>query len=193
MTTKLGTALLLLALTVINVPAQAAVTPTQLNVGSSSQVLVVTSTSWTTSYAKLQTWEKRADGTWFKPFGEMQTRIGRNGFKPTLSGNRTVARPRRGNYRITRTFGQSGNPATKMAHRNVDSNDYWVYDPRDPKTYNILQPYHSSSAYWRTSEAERLAAHSTQYKYAAIINYNLPSNVKWVESAHEHPPLPRPM
>jgi len=66
-----------------------------------------------------------------------------------------------------------------MPYRDVDSDDYWVYDPRDPKTYNILQSYHSPYAYWRTAEAERLAAYGTQYKYAAIISYNLPGNVKW--------------
>ena len=147
---------------------------------------MVTSSSWTTSYAKLQTWERRSDGAWIKPFGEMSARIGRNGFILGTSRKQNSGTTPAGNYRIRKTFGQSSNPGTKMPYRNADSNDYWVYDPRDPKTYNILQPYQSPYAYWRTAEAERLAAYSTQYKYAAIISYNLPANVHWDPVAREH-------
>jgi L,D-peptidoglycan transpeptidase YkuD (ErfK/YbiS/YcfS/YnhG family) len=156
-------------------PAQAAVVPGQLRTFDSRQVIVVTSSSWTISYAKLQTWERRSDGAWIKPFGEMSARIGRNGFILGTSRKQNSGTTPAGNYRIRKTFGQSSNPGTKMPYRNADSDDYWVYDPRDPKTYNILQPYQSPYAYWRTAEAERLAAYSTQYKYAAIISYNLPA------------------
>ena len=182
----LGFAAVLLLLSTFVQPAQAAISPAQLRVFDSRQVLVVTSTSWTTSYAKLQTWEKRSDGVWIKPFGEMTARIGRNGFVLHASRKQNTGTTPAGNYRIKNTFGQAANPGTKMPYRDVDSNDYWAYDPRDPKTYNILEPYHSPYAYWRTTEAERLAAYSTQYKYAAIIAYNLPTNVKWYEQYREH-------
>ena len=179
-------AVVLLLLSTLVQPAQAAVVPAQLRTFDSRQVIVVTSSSWTTSYAKLQTWEKRSDGVWIKPFGEMSARIGRNGFILGTSRKQNSGTTPAGNYRIKMTFGQSSNPGTKMPYRNVDADDYWVYDPRDPKTYNILQPYHSPYAYWRTSEAERLATYSTQYKYAAIISYNLPANVAWSTQYREH-------
>jgi len=165
----------LLRLSTLVQPAQAAVVPGRLRTFDSRQVIVVTSSSWTTSYAKLQTWERRSDGAWIKPFGEMSARIGRNGFILGTSRKQNSGTTPAGNYRIRKTFGQSSNPGTKMPYRNADSNDYWVYDPRDPKTYNVLQPYQSPYAYWRTAEAERLAAYSTQYKYAAIISYSLPA------------------
>jgi L,D-peptidoglycan transpeptidase YkuD (ErfK/YbiS/YcfS/YnhG family) len=167
------------------IPAQA-VTPAQLNIRDAQQVIIVTSTSWTTSYAKLQTWEKRSDGTWVKPFGEMSARIGRNGFASHPTRLQNSGTTPSGNYRIKHTFGQATNPGTRMPYRDVDSNDYWVYDPEDPYTYNILEPYHSPYARWRTTEAERLAAYPTQYKYAAIISYNLPANVRWYEQYREH-------
>jgi hypothetical protein len=66
-----------------------------------------------------------------------------------------------------------------LPYRNVDSNDYWSYDPADAKTYNLVQPYHRSTSTWRTSEGERLGAHPTQYKYAGIIAYNLPFGTVW--------------
>lgn len=157
----------------------AEVTPARLEVGVSRQVLVVTSSSWSTSYATLQTWQKNSDGTWTKPFGVMRARIGANGFKPDAERRQNSGTTPAGNYLITRTFGVSANPGTKMAYRDFDATDYWVYDPRDPKTYNILQPYRTSDSDWRAREAERLADYRTQYRYAAIIGYNLPTGVYW--------------
>ena len=157
----------------------AAVTPTQLRyVGDSTQVIIVTSSSWTTSYATLKTWQKTSTG-WVKPYGAMRARIGYNGFKLDKDRRQNSGTTPAGNYRIKKTFGQSSNPGTKMPYRDVDSNDYWAYDPADAKTYNLLQPSHPSTATWRTSEAERLAAYGSQYKYAAIISYNLPSGAVW--------------
>lgn len=181
---------LLVTLVALALPAGSAeaaeVLPTQLSVGDSTQVLIVTSSSWSTSYATLQTWQKNSSGTWTKPFGAMRARIGHKGFKRDADRKQNSGTTPAGNYRITKTFGQSGDPGTKMSYRNVDSNDYWVYDPRDPKTYNILEPYRTSGSVWRTGEAERLAAYSTQYKYAAIISYNLPSGVYWSTTGREY-------
>lgn len=179
-------AALIASLLVIPAPASAAVTPTQLNIGDSRQVIVVTSTSWSTSYATAQTWQKNSDGSWTKPFGAMKTRIGRNGFKKDAERKQNSGTTPAGNYRIKKTFGVSANPGTKMPYRDFDSTDYWVYDPQDPKTYNILEPYHWSGSDWRTPEAERLAAYGTQYKYAAIISYNLPNGVYWDAVNREH-------
>jgi L,D-peptidoglycan transpeptidase YkuD (ErfK/YbiS/YcfS/YnhG family) len=173
----LVTAVLMLAGTS---PASAAeVTPNQLRyVGDSRQVMIVTSSSWTTSYATFQAWQKTSAG-WVKPFGAMRARIGYNGFKLGKDRRQNSGTTPAGNYRIKKTFGQSSNPGTQMPYRNVDSNDYWSYDPADAKTYNLVQPYHRSTSTWRTSEAERLGAYPTQYKYAGIIAYNLPSGTVW--------------
>lgn len=167
--------------------AQAAeVTPARLNVGASRQVMVVTSSSWRTSYATLQTWQKNSDGTWTKPFGAMRARIGYNGFKLDAERRQNSGTTPAGNYLIRKTFGVSANPGTTMPYRDFDATDYWVYDPRDPKTYNILEPYRTSDSDWRTMEAERLADYRKQYEYAAIIGYNLPTGVYWSGTRREY-------
>jgi L,D-peptidoglycan transpeptidase YkuD (ErfK/YbiS/YcfS/YnhG family) len=167
--------------------AQAAeITPAQLSVGASTQVIVVTSSGWRATHATLQTWQRNRDGTWVKPFGSMSARIGYNGFKLDAERRQNSGTTPAGNYRIRATFGVSDNPGTKMPYRDFDANDYWVYDPRDPKTYNILEPYRTSGSDWRTKEAERLADLRRQYRYAAVIGYNLPTGVYWSRSQREY-------
>ena len=180
----------LAAVLVLMMPSRSAVaaevTPAQLAVGDSTQVMIVTSSSWSTSYATLQTWQKNSAGAWTKPFGSMRARLGYNGFKLDADRRQNSGTTPAGNYLIKKTFGVSANPGTKMPYRDFDATDYWVYDPRDPKTYNILEPYRTSGSDWRTKEAERLADFRGQYKYAAIIGYNLPSGVYWSAAAREY-------
>jgi L,D-peptidoglycan transpeptidase YkuD (ErfK/YbiS/YcfS/YnhG family) len=68
-----------------------------------------------------------------------------------------------------------------MPYKRADSNDYWVGDNKDAKTYNMFQPSASSKRTWRKGEAERLAAYPKQYEYAAVIDFNRPAakTVKW--------------
>jgi L,D-peptidoglycan transpeptidase YkuD (ErfK/YbiS/YcfS/YnhG family) len=162
------------------------ITPTVVNTHDARQVIIVTSSEWSTSYATLQTWQRGPDGRWTKPFGVMRARIGYNGFHLGSTRRQNTGTTPAGNYRIKKTFGQHGNPGTKMPYRNVDSTDYWVYDPRDPATYNVLEPSRSTHAKWRTSEAEHLGSYPTQYKYAAIVSFNLPANVKWNDATGEY-------
>ncbi|HWI00821.1 MAG TPA: hypothetical protein VNT27_10860, partial [Propionibacteriaceae bacterium] len=114
-----------LAVAMVPIPAHAQITPSQLGVGTSTQVLIVSSSSWGTSYATLQTWQKTSAG-WAKPYGAMRARIGRNGFVKHAERLQNSGTTPAGNYRITKTFGQSTNPGTKMPYRDVDSTDYWV-------------------------------------------------------------------
>ena len=73
----------------------AEVTPARLDVGESRQVVVVMSSSWSTSYATLQTWQKNSDGTRTKPFGAMRARIGSNGFKRDVERRQNSGTTRR--------------------------------------------------------------------------------------------------
>jgi L,D-peptidoglycan transpeptidase YkuD (ErfK/YbiS/YcfS/YnhG family) len=88
-----------------------------------------------------------------------------------------------GTFRITTAFGLAKNPGTKLPYRHADGNDYWVGDPKDPKTYNLVQPYAAKKRTWRSgaATAERLAAYPTQYAYAAVVDFNRPaaSSVSW--------------
>ncbi|HEX6921640.1 MAG TPA: L,D-transpeptidase family protein, partial [Actinomycetes bacterium] len=58
-----------------------------------------------------------------------------------------------------------------------DRDDWWVYDPRDPRTYNLWQPGRPAVASWRTSWAEDLSGYGGQYRYAVVLGFNLPAGV----------------
>jgi L,D-peptidoglycan transpeptidase YkuD (ErfK/YbiS/YcfS/YnhG family) len=157
--------------------------PTRLaHVSDARQLIVVTGVSRTSSYAMAYTYQLSADGrTWRAKFPPMRARNGYAGW--VWAGRRiqdTGTTPM-GTFRITATFGLKADPGTKMKYKRADSNDYWVGDNRDPKTYNMFQPSASSRRTWRKGEAERLAAYPKQYEYAAVINFNRPAaaTVKW--------------
>jgi L,D-peptidoglycan transpeptidase YkuD (ErfK/YbiS/YcfS/YnhG family) len=155
--------------------------PTRLaHVGDATQLVVVTSKSWRSSHATLRTYEKGSDGRWRAAFPAMKARIGSKGFVRAKQRRQSTWTTPAGTFGIPRAFGLAGKPAgTKLRYRKVDGNDWWPYDPRDPRTYNVLQPFRPSQARWRTSYAERLASYGRQYKYAAVIDYNLPTGVRW--------------
>ena len=172
------------AVAVDHAPAASAATtpayfPTHLtHLGTAKQAIVVTSTSWSTSYATLRTYEKGRDGVWRQKFGPMAARIGTKGFALASARRQGSLTTPAGTFTITRAFGAYANPGTKLAYTKFDKNDYWVYDPRDPSTYNVYETSRSAKAIWRTADAERLADWGTrQYRYAAVINFNMPSGV----------------
>ncbi len=74
-------------------------------------------------------------------------------------------------------FGNGADPGTALPYREVDRSDWWVYDPRDPQTYNVLQPRRVAGSAWRRSWAEDLSGYGRQYRYAAVLDFNLPADV----------------
>ncbi len=146
------------------------------------QVIVVSGVSRTSSSATLYTYQLGADGkTWKARFSGMPARIGYAGWAWAGQRVQDTGTTPAGTFRISATFGLKPNPGTKMSYKLADSNDYWVGDNKDAKTYNLFQPSASGKRTWRTGEAERLAAYPTQYEYAAIINFNRPAaaSVSW--------------
>src|SRR5688572_5381940 len=152
------------------------------HLSDSRQVIVVSGVSKTSSYATLYTYQLGADGkTWKARFSGMPARVGYAGWawanKRVQDSGTTPA----GTFRVSATFGLKPDPGTAMSYKQVDANDYWVGDNKDPKTYNMFQPSASSKRTWRKGEAERLAAYPKQYEYAAVIDFNRPAakTVKW--------------
>jgi L,D-peptidoglycan transpeptidase YkuD (ErfK/YbiS/YcfS/YnhG family) len=149
--------------------------PTNLShLGSARQVVVVTSSSWSTSYATLRTYQKGSDGVWRARFAPMAARIGTRGFVVSAKRLQNTYTTPAGTFTMTRAFGRYADPGTAMPYRKFDSNDWWPYDPRAPRTYNVYQYRRVVGAPWRTSWAERLYDYPGQYRYAAVINYNMP-------------------
>jgi L,D-peptidoglycan transpeptidase YkuD (ErfK/YbiS/YcfS/YnhG family) len=152
--------------------------PTHLtSLGSSRQVVVVTSSSWSTSHATLRTFEKGNDGRWRAKLGATSARIGGRGFRTAALRRQGTYKTPAGTFRLTRAFGSARDPGTAMAYRRFDSNDWWPYDPRSPRTYNVYQTHRVAAATWRRSWAEHLSSYGGQYRFAVVLDFNLPSGL----------------
>jgi len=138
--------------------------------------LVTVQGSPTSTYATVTAWA-RVNGSWVV---RMRTsgRVGYNGLSDMGVGVRRQSdgTTPTGLYKIGYGFGTGTNPGTSMWWRRFDRNDYWTYDARDPKTYNIFQTQRPSTSWWRpyAPYSEHLWDFRAQYQYAFVINFNLP-------------------
>lgn len=133
------------------------------SVGNAQQVVTVSSTSWGTDVATLQTFQKDAGG-WRAVFAPMSAFIGRYGFSAQKQEGdlKTPA----GRYGFGIMFGQRANPGVKFPYRQADSQSVWVDD--------VNSPYYNT---WQENAAlkgEHLDAsgYATAYAYAVDIGYN---------------------
>jgi L,D-peptidoglycan transpeptidase YkuD (ErfK/YbiS/YcfS/YnhG family) len=157
------------------------------HLGNSKQVVVVRAANWATSYATLVAWQQGGDGTWHRFMAPVPARLGWNGFAWAARRVQNSGETPAGTFRLLRGFGIVRPPGVSLRYQVVSMSDWWPYDPRDPRTYNVQQTSRPRHAHWRTSWAEHLATYRTQYRYAVVLNYNLPSGVhfngrEWVAS-----------
>lgn len=171
------------AASVVAVPAGVAATaplPERLaHVGDSRQVVVVTTSRWTTSYAKLQTWKLSRTDEWTRVIDPIPARVGWNGVRREVNRKQNTGTTPAGTFGMLSGFGLAKPSGVDLPYRQVDQNDWWPYDPTDPKTYNVFQPHRVQHAKWRTDWAERLTSFGAQYRYAVVLDYNLPSGITW--------------
>ncbi len=144
------------------------------SVGNAQQVVIVTSASWTTDVATLQTFEKDAAG-WHAVFPAMAAHIGRAGF--SADKHEGDLKTPAGMYSFGVMFGQRANPGVKFAYRQADSQSVWV-DDVNSAYYNTWQENAALSG-------EHLASsgYATAYAYAVDIAYNVNPIVKGKGSA----------
>lgn len=172
------------ALTAMGAPAGAAGAATPLperltHIGESRQVVVVTTRSWTTSHARLQTWKLTSSGEWVRVVDPIPARVGWNGVRREANRKQNTGTTPAGTFGLLRGFGLAKPAGVELPYRRVDRNDWWPYDPADPKTYNVFQPRRVKHAQWRTDWSERLKSYGAQYRYAVVLDYNLPSEITW--------------
>ncbi len=155
--------------------------PTRLaHVGDSRQVVVVTSPRWGSSYAHLRAYRQDSAGEWHLRFGPWPARVGWNGMVRAAERRQDSGTTPAGTFRMLYGFGSAPDPGGPITYRRFDKNDWWVYDPRDPRTYNVWQPFRSGRAQWRRGWAEHLADWAgRQYRFGVVLDYNLPSGVHW--------------
>ena len=131
--------------------------------GNAQQVVIVTSSSWSTDVATLQTFEKDA-GVWHAVFPAMAAHIGRDGF--SADKHEGDLKTPSGSYGFGTMFGQRASPGVKFPYRVADSQSVWVDDPSSP-FYNTWQ---ENAAL--TGEHLAAAGYATSYAYAVDIAYN---------------------
>lgn len=158
------------------------------HVGDSRQVIVVRARNWSTSYATVVAWQQDRANTWHRVLAPVPARVGWNGFTWAAQRVQNSGETPAGTFRLVRGFGLARPAGVTLPYQVVNRSDWWPYDPRDPKTYNVQQPSRPKQARWRTSWAEHLATYRTQYRFAVVLDYNLPSGVhfngsQWV-AAH---------
>jgi L,D-peptidoglycan transpeptidase YkuD (ErfK/YbiS/YcfS/YnhG family) len=153
--------------------------------GNVHQLITVTSSRWSATRATLYAWQKGSDG-WHQVRGPVTVRLGWSGFVRAAQRRQGSGTTPAGKFALTRAFGHRVDPGTRLPYRHVDGNDVWPYEPRDPATYNILQPFRASSSHWRSDFRERLASYGVQYAYAVVIGFNLPHGVHWSKTRHQY-------
>lgn len=149
------------------------------HLGDSRQVVVATAQSWSTSFARLQAWQLGDDGVWRRVLGPVRARIGWNGFQPEATRVQSSGETPAGTFGLLRGFGIREPRGVALPYRVLDANDWWPYDPTDAKTYNVFQVRRTGHARWRTSWAEDLDSYRLQYRYAVVLDYNLPRGLHW--------------
>lgn len=142
------------------------------------QLVTVTSDRWSSTRAQMSAWRRDATG-WHRVRGPVRVRLGYNGWVPAGKRRQSTGTTPAGSFAMRYAFGNRADPGTAMRYRQVDSDDVWPYEPRDPATYNIYQPRQAGTSHWRNDYKERLASYGYEYAYAVVLGFNLPSGVHW--------------
>jgi L,D-peptidoglycan transpeptidase YkuD (ErfK/YbiS/YcfS/YnhG family) len=160
-------------------PSQAqqpsATDPSRLaNVGAAGQVIIVTAPSWRSTTGTLRAFERDGRGGWREVVGATAAHLGSGGLVPGAKRKQGTGTTPAGTYAITSAFGRLPDPGTRMPYRQFDTNDSWTYDPQHPFTYNVFQ---TAPIDWRSygGFAEHLWAKGPQYRYVAVLDFNLPA------------------
>lgn len=168
------TALLALTSALALAPSAEAATPGDLpGAADAQQVIVVTSTDYRSTRARLSAYEKLPDGRWVTVVSDVPAFVGARGIVPGASRRQGTNTTPAGTYAITSAFGRLPNPGTTLPYVRVDRNDAWTYNPSSPSTYNVFQ---SAAVSWASygRYVERLWNMGRQYDYVAVLDYNLP-------------------
>ncbi|MFN8183352.1 MAG: L,D-transpeptidase family protein [Candidatus Nanopelagicales bacterium] len=144
----------------------------------SRQVIVVTAPRWGSTRAVLRryTW---TSGGWVRSGPVVDAWLGRNGLAAARKRQQNSGQTPAGVFALPQAFGTAPARGVRLPYHRVTPRSYWPYDPRDPRTYNVLQTRRWSGARWRDDGnwSERLIDYGMQYRRAVVIGYNLPSGV----------------
>ena len=145
------------------------------HVGQSDQVIVVTSPSWDSPRGTLRAYERSATG-WRRVVSATPADLGWSGMAGASARRQNTGRTPAGTFAIPSAFGRLPDPGSDLPYLQIDRDDAWPYSPDHPWTYNVLQtaPYRWTSY---GDNVEVLWRHGRQYRYAAVLDYNLPKDI----------------
>lgn len=149
------------------------------------QLVTVTNRSWSGTEATLRVWRRQGD-SWQLVRGPVRASLGWNGFVKAADRKQSTGTTPAGRFTMRTAFGTKPDPGSRLPYREVDGNDFWPYEPRDPATYNILQPSKAPTTKWRSDYVERLADYPVEYAYSIVLGYNLPRGVRWSEKRKQY-------
>lgn len=153
--------------------------------GRVRQLVTVTSDRWSDTAARMRVW--RRDGeTWRLVRGPVRVSLGWSGFARAGNRRQGTGTTPAGRFGMPSAFGNRADPGSRLPYRRVDHDDRWPYEPRDPATYNIYQPWQAPTTTWRPEYVERLAGYGYEYAYSIVLGFNLPRGVRWSERRRQY-------
>jgi L,D-peptidoglycan transpeptidase YkuD (ErfK/YbiS/YcfS/YnhG family) len=132
-----------------------------------TQVLTVTNTKQTSSYARFNGY-RLAGGSWTHQWGPWTARIGAGGFARPGQKIEGDALTPQGSYGFPFMFGVKANPGVHFSWRQAHHYDYWDDDPQSAR-YNLW----TDTRYYSAGRNPEPMYNVPAYNYAAVIGYNL--------------------
>jgi L,D-peptidoglycan transpeptidase YkuD (ErfK/YbiS/YcfS/YnhG family) len=134
---------------------------------TTSQVVLVTAPSASSTTAMIETWQRAGNG-WRPILAPVPAHIGADGIgRASESTSRTPA----GLFSLTQTFGRAANPGTRQPWFHATTGDWWVSDVRSP-AYNTHQTCTPGKCHFNEAAGENLGQAGAVYDYAVVIDYN---------------------
>jgi L,D-peptidoglycan transpeptidase YkuD (ErfK/YbiS/YcfS/YnhG family) len=149
------------------------------------QLVTVSSKHFSSTTGTLKAWSRTRSGRWVLSHGPVPVVLGYGGWVVAANRRQSTGTTPAGRFRIPAAFGRLADPGSRLPYRQVDGNDWWPYEPRDPATYNIYQTHRAAQTHWRPTYAEHLDTFTTQYEYAIEVGFNLPGGVHYSRARHQ--------
>lgn len=147
--------------------------PLGFSTGNATQVVTVVASSYSSTTALLQTWNKASNGGWL-PWGPaIIAHVGSQGL--TTRPNETLSATPIGSFTLTRAFGYQANPGTGLPYTVTNPHDYWISQDTSQFAgcYNTMQSAPSSwCPYNQGDPNEHLYYERPYYANAVVIDYN---------------------
>jgi L,D-peptidoglycan transpeptidase YkuD (ErfK/YbiS/YcfS/YnhG family) len=154
----------LMAVFLWNADAQAAEMHTNTMKGA-QQLILVTTTSKSSSYATVTAYERTAEGKWVSKKKTTNGHVGWSGIEPISSRKQGTGKTPQGILKLVRAMGNKNDPGAKFPYTKITSNMYWNLNS-GTSTYNQLVTTDPKG------DREHLIEYATQYGYLFTTDYN---------------------